>query len=99
MARHYTLIRHGDIKTGEHAGGVLYTCVYHNYSLLSFYFIDKEGLDNRNLVQTKMNEAGFKRYYCFEFDAELTGEVDYSFAWSDPKEITEFIEVEFKEID
>ena len=97
MARQYTLIRNGDIKEGIHAGGVLYTVVYTDYSMGSFYFIDKQGLDNRILVQNKMKEFRFERYYTFEFDFYLDNDIDGDFAFVDQKELIDFLTAEFEE--
>lgn len=98
MARQYTLIRNGDIKEGIHAGGVLYTVVYTDYRMGSFYFIDKQGLDNRILVQNKMKEFRFERYYTFEFDFYLDNDIDGDFAFVDPKELTDFLTAEFEDM-
>lgn len=98
MARQYTLIRHGDIKEGVHNGGVLYSVVYTNYRMGSFYFIDNQGLDNRNLVQKKMKEFRFERYYTFEFDFYIDKCIDWDFAFDDPEELEDFLVAEFEDM-
>lgn len=96
MERQYTLIRQGEIKQGIHAGGVLYTVIYTDYRMGVFYFIDKQGLDNRNLVQKKMKEFRFERYYTFDFDFYLDNDIDRFFTFVEPKELTDFLTSEFE---
>lgn len=100
MLKHYTLVKNGEIKNGENAGGLLYTVIYTNQTMNNFYFIDKEGLVNRKLVENKMKEYGYVRHYCYGFDAIIEDDKNNGdFAMVDPSEIKEQIDFLFGDLD